>query len=91
MTITKPAVHARAPAEPITAPALLKAYVEALERKQRWQASIDQLIREILGLKADQSFDSATVPSADEIRNEMNRYIPESESLSDLIIAMREE
>ncbi len=91
MTITKPAVHARVPAEPITAPAMLKAYVEALERKQRWQASIDQLIREMLGLKADQSFDPATVLSANEIRDEMNRYIPESESLSDLIIAMREE
>lgn len=91
MTVTKPAVHAQAPAEPITAPALLKAYVEALERKQRWQASIDQLIHEMLGLKADQTFDPATVPSADEIRNEMNRYIPEGESLSDLIIAMREE
>jgi|GEM_PF-6038889 uncharacterized protein (UPF0335 family) len=91
MTVTKLEVHARVPAEPITAPTLLKAYVEALERNQRWQASIDQLIREMLELKADHSFDPATVPSADEIRNEMNRYIPEGESLSDLIIAMREE
>jgi hypothetical protein len=91
MTINKPAVHASAPGEPITAPALLKAHVEALERRQRWQASIDQLIYEMLRLKADQPLDPTTVPSADEIRDEMNHYIPEGESLSDLIIAMREE
>lgn len=91
MAVTKPGVHARVPAEPVTAPVLFKAYAEALERRQKWQASIDQLIREVLELKADQPFDPATVPSVDEIRDEINRDIPEGESLSDLIIAMREE
>ena len=74
-----------------TDPLMLKAYVEALEHRERWQASIDHLILEVLGLKGDQPLDPATVPSVNEISQEMNRYIPENEKLSDLIIAMRKE
>ncbi|MEI9476370.1 MAG: hypothetical protein WCO26_07315 [Deltaproteobacteria bacterium] len=75
----------------ITDPLMLKAYTEALKQKHRWQASIDELIREVLGLKSDQPFDPSAVPSAEEIRKEMSRYIPENEKLSDLLIALREE
>jgi len=44
-----------------------------------------------LGLKGEQLVDPGIIPSAEEIRKEMNRYIPESEKLSDLVTAMREE
>jgi len=75
----------------ITDPLMLKAYAEALKQKHRWEASINELVREVLGLKGDKLLDPATVPSAEEIRKEMNRYIPENEKLSDLLTAMREE
>ena len=76
--------------KPVSDPLLLKAYSEALKQKQRWRTNIDQLIRDILGLKNDQSLDPAAIPSAEQIRKEMSRYIPESEKLSDLIVVMRE-
>jgi len=75
----------------ITDPLMLKAYAEALKQKHKWEASINELVREVLGLKGDKPLDPATVPSAEEIRKEMNRYIPENEKLSDLVTAMREE
>lgn len=75
----------------ITDPLMLKAYAEALKQKQRWEASINELLREVLNLKGDKPLDPDTVPSAEEIRKEMNRYIPENEKLSDLLTAMREE
>ena len=75
----------------VTDPLMLRAYTEALKQKQKWQASIDELIRVVLGLGYDQSLDPGIIPSAEEIRKEMNRYIPENEKLSDLLITMREE
>ena len=72
-------------------PLFLKAYSEALKQKQKWRTSIDQLIRDILGLKNDQSLDPGTIPTAEEIRKEMSRYISEGEKLSDLVAVMREE
>lgn len=83
--------HAKLPVKQIIDPLMLKAYAQALEHKERWEAGIDQLIREVLGLEDDQPLDPATVPSADEIRREMGQYIPEDEKFSDLIVAMREE
>jgi hypothetical protein len=77
--------------KPTFDPLVLKAYSEALKQKQKWRTSIDQLIRDTLGLKEDQPLNPGMIPSAEEIRREMNRYIPETEKLSDLIIAMREE
>ena len=77
--------------KPTSDPLVLKAYAEALKQKQKWQTNIDRLIRDLLGLKGDQLVDPGIIPSAEEIRKEMNRYIPESEKLSDLITAMREE
>ena len=77
--------------KPTSDPLVLKAYSEALKQKQKWRTNIDQLIRDILGLKDDQSLDPGTIPSAEEIRKEMSQYIPESEKLSDLISVMREE
>lgn len=77
--------------KPTSDPLVLKAYSEALKQKQKWRTSIDQLIRDILGLKGDQLLDPGIIPSAEEIRKEMNRYISESEKLSDLITVMREE
>ena len=74
-----------------TDPLLLRAYAEALKQKQKWQSSVDELIRMLLGLGYDQSLDPGIIPSAEEIRKEMNRYIPENEKLSDLLITMREE
>ena len=74
-----------------TDPLLLRAYAEALKQKQKWQSSVDELIRMLLGLGYDQSLDPEVIPSAEEIRKEMNRYIPENEKLSDLLITMREE
>ena len=70
---------------------MLKAYAEVLKQKQKWQTNIDRLIRDVLGLKGEQLVDPGIIPSAEEIRKEMNRYIPESEKLSDLVTAMREE
>ena len=75
----------------VTDPLLLRAYAEALKQKQKWQSSVDELIRMLLGLGYDQSLDPEVIPSAEEIRKEMNRYIPENEKLSDLLITMREE
>ena len=82
---------AKSSAEAITDPLILKAYAEALKRKERWQTSVDRLISELLGLAGEQLVDPAAVPSADEIRRRMSSHIPESEKLSDLIIAMRGE
>jgi len=82
---------AKLSAKAITDPLILKAYAEALKHKERWQTGIDQLISEVLGLEGDQAFDPAAVPSANEIRRQMSRYIPKSEKLSDLIVSMREE
>jgi len=82
---------AKLSAEVITDSLMLRAYAEALKRKERWQTGIDKLISEVLGLGGDQPFDPAAVPSADEIRRRMSRHIPESEKLSDLVVAMREE
>jgi len=75
----------------ITDPLMLKAYAQGLKQKERWQTGIDHLISDMLGLRGDQPFDPAAVPSANEIRRQMSRYIPKSEKLSDLIVAMREE
>jgi len=74
-----------------TDPLMLRAYAEALKQKQKWQSNIDELIRMVLGLGYNQSLDPGVIPSAEEIQKEMNRYIPENEKLSDLLITMREE
>ena len=75
----------------ITDPLMLKAYAEALKKKQQWQSNIDELIHEVLGLKGDQPINLSEIPSTEKICSEMARYIPENEKLSDLAIAMREE
>ena len=77
--------------KPTSDPLLLKAYSEALKQKQNWRTNLDQLIRDILGLKNDQSLDPAAIPSAEQIRKKMPRHIPESENLSDLIAVVAEE
>ena len=77
--------------KPTFDPLVLKAYSEALKQKQKWRTSIDRLIRGMLGLREDQPLNPGMIPSAEEIRREMDRYIPETEKLSDLIIATREE
>lgn len=64
---------------------------EVLAHEKRWQATIHQLVRALLGLEDDQAFDPASIPSAAEIREQMRQYIPEEESFSNLIVAMREE
>lgn len=87
----KTAPSPKLPIKQIIDPLMLKAYAEASEHMNRWQAGIDHLIREVLGLKGDQPLDPATVLSADEIRKEMNRYIPEDQKFCDLIVDMRQE
>ncbi len=51
------------------------------------ESQIFSWYREVLGLKGEQPFNAAIVSSADEIRKEMNRYIPENEKLSDLAMS----
>lgn len=74
----------------VTDPLMLRAYTEALKQKQKWQASIDELIRVVLDLGYGQSLDPGRIPSAEEIRKEMTHYIPENEKLSDVLITIRE-
>ncbi|RMF28456.1 MAG: hypothetical protein D6759_15810 [Chloroflexi bacterium] len=91
MPPTKSDLPESPPIESTATLTLLKAYAEALRRRRERQADIDQLICDVLGLPADQPFDPATVPSAEEIRAEMARYIPFEEKLSDWITSIREE
>lgn len=59
----------------------IRAYVEAQGRREQWQAGLDQIVRDILGLATDQPLDPATVPSAAEIRTEMSQTLPQDEKL----------
>lgn len=78
-------------AEHLDDPAFIRAFVEAQSRRDQWQASVDQLVRDMLGLRADEALDPASVPSAAEIRAEISRNVPQDEKLSDMVVAMREE
>ncbi len=56
----------------------------AMEEQQVWQYEIDDLLHEL-------NVDPQTLPSIEEVQAVISRYIPYEESLSDLVIAMREE
>jgi hypothetical protein len=82
-----PPIHVRYPNDL----AFIRAYVEAQSWREQWQAGIDQVVRDILGLATDQPLDLATVPSAAEIRAGISQTIPHDKKLSDMIVTMREE
>jgi hypothetical protein len=74
-----------------TDPFLIKAYAEALSQKGKWQESIDKLIRDVLNLEADYPLETMTIPSAHQIRQQLEEYLPSDDKLSDLIVSLREE
>jgi len=81
----------RALPQRFTDPLLIRAYAEALNRKERWQASIDRLIRDVLSLDADYPLEKIAIPSAQQIRQQLGEYLPSDDKLSDLIVSLREE
>lgn len=69
-----------APKSPID----LEMYLEADEDNESWQDELDALLHDL-------HIDPQTLPSIDELRDMVSRYIPYEDSLSDAVIAMREE
>ncbi len=74
-----------------TDPLLIKACAEALTQKARWQERIDRLIRDVLNLDADYSLETMAIPSARQIRQQLEEYLPSDDKLSDLVVSLREE
>ena len=82
------------PTAPI--PADAEARIEQLvadweEDQMQAKAILEDQLRQLLGIGPDDPITEDMVPSVEEVREELSKYIPYDESLSDLIIAMREE
>jgi hypothetical protein len=81
---------------PAPIPADAEARIEQLlarweEEQKQLQAVLEDQLRQLLGIGPDIPITDDMIPSVEEVREELNKYIPYEESLSDLIIAMREE
>jgi len=61
------------------------------EDQMQAKAILEDQLRQLLGIGPDDPITEDMVPSVEEAREELSKYIPYDESLSDLIIAMREE
>ena len=72
-------------------PLFIRVYDEALARRQHWQSNIQQALCAVLGLSDTAPFDPESVPSAAEIRSQVNKYLPPEVKLSSLVTALREE
>jgi hypothetical protein len=72
-------------------PLFIRVYDEALARRQHWQSTVQQALCAVLGLSDTVPFDPESVPSAAEIRSQVNKYLPPEVKLSSLVTALREE
>ena len=69
-------------------PLFLRAYAAAISERRRWEASVQQAVRVLLGVNDDATLDA--IPSASEIRSQMRRYLPYTTSLAEQVIRERE-
>jgi hypothetical protein len=69
----------------------LRAYEATVVERRRWEASVQQAVRVLLGMSNDLPVDSTAIPSAAEIRTQMRGYLPYEMRLSEQVIRDREE
>ncbi len=69
-------------------PMFLRAYAATVSERRRWEASVQQAVRVLLGLSDNATLDA--IPSASEIRDQMRVHLPYTTSLSEQIIRERE-
>lgn len=70
-------------------PMFLRAYAATVSERRRWEASVQQAVRVLLGVYDDAAL--AAIPSASEIRTQIRRYLPYTTSLAEQVIREREE
>jgi len=71
-------------------PVFIRAYEATLVARRRWEASVQQTLRALLGVNNDLPLDTTAIPSASEIRAQMRGYLPYEVKLSELVIKERE-
>jgi hypothetical protein len=71
-------------------PLFLRTYAETQSKQKRQQVALEQAIKQFLDLGPQDEVDWTAIPPAAEIRQRMSQSIPADESLSDLIVVMRE-
>jgi hypothetical protein len=74
-----------------TDPVFIRAYEATVVERRRWEASVQQALRTLLGVTHDLPLDVTGIPSASEIRAQMRGHLPYETKLSELVIRESEE
>ena len=72
-------------------PVFIRAYEATVVERRRWEASVQQALRALLGVNNDLPLDATAIPSASEIRAQMRGYLAYETKLSELVSREREE
>ena len=72
-------------------PVFIRAYEATVVERRRWEASVQQALRALLGVNNNLPLDSTAIPSASEIRAQMRGYLSYELKLSEQVIRDREE